>query len=61
MRGRGFGLIGNILVGIIGAVLGGLLFGAFGITASHGWGGTFLVAFIGSVVLLSLAGLLRRA
>jgi len=35
MKGRGFGVIGNIVVGIIGAVLGGFLFGLLGITA--GW------------------------
>lgn len=55
MRGRGFGLIGNIIVGIIGAILGGVIFNALG------WNlGTFLTALIGSVVLLFIAGLIRQ-
>ena len=33
MKGRGFGLIGNIVVGIVGALLGGFLFSLLGITA----------------------------
>ena len=33
MKGRGFGVIVNIVVGVIGAVLGGFLFGLLGITA----------------------------
>ena len=34
MRGGGFGLVGNIVVGVIGALIGGWLFGLLGITAS---------------------------
>ncbi len=60
MKGRGFGLIGNIVVGIVGAVIGGFLFNALGIAF---WGllGTLLVAFIGSVILLFIVGLIKRA
>ena len=60
MKGRGFGLIGNIIVGIIGAVIGGFLFSALGIAF---WGllGTLFVAFIGAVILLFIVGLIKKA
>jgi uncharacterized membrane protein YeaQ/YmgE (transglycosylase-associated protein family) len=60
MKGRGFGILGNIVVGIVGAVIGGFLFNALGIAF---WGllGTLLVAFIGAVILLFIVGLIKRA
>ena len=60
MKGRGFGIIGNIVVGIVGAVIGGFLFNAFGI-AFWGLQGSLLVAFIGAVILLFIVGLVKRA
>lgn len=61
MKGRGFGAIGNIIVGIIGAYLGGFLLGEMGVSI----GGTetvnqLVTSVIGAVVLLFLAGLLRK-
>jgi len=61
MKGRGFGLLGDIIVGIIGAVLGGWLFGVLGISAGGGLAGSLIVAFIGAVVLLFLVRLIKRA
>lgn len=60
MKGRGFGIAGNIVIGILGAVLGGFLFGALGVVF---WGllGTLLEAFLGSVILLFIIGLIKRA
>ena len=60
MKGRGFGILGNIVIGIVGAVIGGSLFNALGIAF---WGllGTLLVAFIGAVILLFIVGLIKRA
>lgn len=60
MKGRGFGIVGNIIVGIVGAVIGGFLFSALSVAF---WGllGTLLVAFIGAVILLFIIGLVRRA
>jgi uncharacterized membrane protein YeaQ/YmgE (transglycosylase-associated protein family) len=52
MRGGGYGLIGDIVVGIIGAFLGGLLFGVLMPGSSVGFVGSIAVAFIGAVVLL---------
>jgi len=53
MRGGGYGLIGDIVVGIIGALLGGWLAGFLGIGAS-GLIGTIIVAFIGACILLAI-------
>ena len=60
--GSGYGLIGDIVVGIVGAFVGGFLFREAGWHAP--WGGlagTIFVAFIGAVLLLLVLGLVRRA
>lgn len=57
MRGGGYGLVGDIIVGIVGAVIGGFLAGAFlnipdavnGINIT-----SILVAFVGAVILIAL-------
>ena len=60
MRGHGFGLVGDLIIGIVGAFIGGMLFRAMGITA-YGVFGALAMAVVGAVVLLGLAGFLRRA
>lgn len=60
MGGTGYGIIGDIIVGIVGAFVGGWLFAQLGVAAP--WGGlagTIFVAFIGAVVLLFLLRLIR--
>lgn len=59
MRGRGFGLIGNLIIGVLGAVIGGFLFGLLGLGAS-GLLGSIIVAFIGAIVLIYVLSLIRR-
>ena len=61
VRGFGFGLIGNIVIGIIGAFLGGWLFGNFGIAIGAGIINTIFTAFIGAVVLLLIVRVIKRA
>jgi uncharacterized membrane protein YeaQ/YmgE (transglycosylase-associated protein family) len=62
MGGTGYGLIGDIIIGIIGAFVGGWIFRALGTAAPFGGlGGVIFVAFIGAVVLLFLLRLLRSA
>lgn len=61
MRGGGFGVIGNILVGVVGAVLGGWLFRTLGFWPGGGLVGSLFTAFVGAVVLLFLISLIRRA
>ena len=62
MKGKGFGLIGNMLIGIVGALVGGWLAGAlFNISnAVSGFNlGTIVVAFLGAVVVLYIARLIK--
>jgi len=61
MRGGGFGLLGNILVGIIGAFLGGFLFNALGISIGGELIGPLITAVVGAVVLLFIVGLIKKA
>jgi len=61
VRGGGFGIVGNIVIGIIGAFLGGWLFGVAGIAIGAGIINTIFTAFIGAVVLLLLVRVLKRA
>ena len=59
MKGRGLGVLGNIIVGVIGAFLGGWLLPMLGVSFG-GNIGLFITAFIGAVILLALVGLIKR-
>lgn len=59
VRGRGFGLLGNLIVGVLGAVLGGFIFSVLGISANNLLG-ALICAFVGAVVLLFLIGFIKR-
>ncbi|SDL74562.1 GlsB/YeaQ/YmgE family stress response membrane protein [Maricaulis salignorans] len=61
VKGYGFGLLGNIVVGIVGAFVGGWLFGLLGIAALHGIVGAIVGATVGAVAVLLLLSLVRRA
>jgi uncharacterized membrane protein YeaQ/YmgE (transglycosylase-associated protein family) len=59
--GAGYGILGDIVIGIIGAFLGSWLFGVLRVRVPFGGlGGTVFVAFIGSVVLLLVLRLARK-
>lgn len=62
MQGGGFGLIGNIIVGILGAVVASLVFPALGIGINLGTPivSQIVVATLGAVILLFVIGLVRR-
>lgn len=60
VKGYGFGLPGNIVVGIIGAFVGGWLFGQLGIANTQGILGAIIGATIGAVLVLILLRLVRR-
>ncbi len=60
MKGRGFGLLGNIIVGIVGAVMGGFVFSFLGIKAG-GLIGIILTATVGAVILLSIISIVKKA
>jgi uncharacterized membrane protein YeaQ/YmgE (transglycosylase-associated protein family) len=60
MKGGGYGIAGDVVVGVLGAVLGGFLFGALGISAG-GFAGSIIVATVGAVVMVFLLRLVRPA
>ena len=60
MRGGGFGLLVNLVVGIIGAVLGGWVFGLLGIAAG-GIIGSLVTATVGAILLLWIISLFQRS
>lgn len=53
MRGGGYGILGDIIVGIVGAFIGGFLASLAGI-AVGGFVGTLIVAFIGACILIAI-------
>jgi uncharacterized membrane protein YeaQ/YmgE (transglycosylase-associated protein family) len=59
LKGGGYGLIGDFILGVIGALLGGFLFGLLGITAG-GLLGSLITATVGAVILILLVRLIRR-
>ena len=60
MRGGGFGLLGSIGVGVVGAVIGGFLFSLLGLQAG-GFLGSLVTAIVGAVVLLWVIAKVRKA
>ncbi len=60
MKGRGFGLIGDLVVGVIGAFLGGWLFGLLHISIGGGIVGSLITALVGALVLLFVLRLLFK-
>jgi uncharacterized membrane protein YeaQ/YmgE (transglycosylase-associated protein family) len=53
MRG-GYGIVGDVIVGIVGAFLGGLLLDLLVPAASYGFWGSVVVAFIGACILIAI-------
>jgi len=60
MKGSGFGLLVNILVGIAGAVIGGWVFGLLGIATGSGLIGSLITALVGAIILLWVISLFKR-
>ena len=61
VKGGGFGVIGDIVVGVLGALLGGFLFTSLGASAGGGLVGSIIVATIGAVILVFILRLIKRA
>ena len=59
MRGGGFGLVGDIVVGVVGAVVGGWLLPRIGVFVLGGMLGEILNAVIGACVVLFIARLFK--
>jgi uncharacterized membrane protein YeaQ/YmgE (transglycosylase-associated protein family) len=60
VKGGGFGVVGDIVVGVIGAVLGGWLFRQFGASSEGGLLGSIVVATVGAVVLLVILRMIKK-
>jgi uncharacterized membrane protein YeaQ/YmgE (transglycosylase-associated protein family) len=61
VKGGGFGVVGDIIVGIIGALVGGFLFSSLGVSSGGSLVGAIIVATIGAIILIFLLRLLKRA
>ncbi|MDZ4725099.1 MAG: GlsB/YeaQ/YmgE family stress response membrane protein [Leptospira sp.] len=59
LRGKGFGLIANLVIGVIGSFLGGVVFRFVGFHAG-GWLAEIVVAVVGSILLVFVLGLVKR-
>jgi uncharacterized membrane protein YeaQ/YmgE (transglycosylase-associated protein family) len=60
VTGGGFGLVGDIVVGIVGEIIAGLLLPRLGIVIGSGIISAIIDAFIGAVILLLIVRLIRR-
>ncbi len=64
LRGRGFGTMGNIVIGLLGGLLGGVIFGLLGIQVAlpvlQFSLADLVVAFVGAIILIFLLGFVRR-
>lgn len=60
VKGRGFGVIGDIVVGVVGGLLGGWIFSTLGISTYSSLG-AFLTALIGAVLLVGMTRFFRLA
>lgn len=60
MKGGGFGILINILLGIVGAFVGNWLFGTLGISIMDGIVGDLITGVIGAVIVLFVIGLFKK-
>jgi uncharacterized membrane protein YeaQ/YmgE (transglycosylase-associated protein family) len=60
VRGAGFGLVGNIVIGIIGALLASWILPQLGVSLGVGWFRDIINATIGAVIILVILSLIRR-
>ena len=61
MSGGGYGVVGDIVLGVLGALVGGFLFHQLGLSAGGGLIGALIVATIGAVVLIFAVRMFKRA
>lgn len=61
LKGKAFGIMFNLLVGVGGALLGSWLFGQLGLSFGGGILGSLIMAFLGAVILLFVIGLMKKS
>lgn len=59
LRGGGFGLLANVVIGVFGSVVGGHLFSTLGISTG-GLMGSIVTATVGAILLIYVIGILKR-
>ncbi|WP_166905073.1 GlsB/YeaQ/YmgE family stress response membrane protein [Mycobacterium sp. DL440] len=60
VKGGGSGILMNIVIGVVGALIGGFLLSFFLNTGGGGWWFTLFTAVLGSVILLWIVGMVRK-
>ena len=62
VQGTGFGIVGDVVIGILGAIIAAWLFPVLGIALTLGGGviGLVLMAFIGAVILLAIVKVIKQ-
>ena len=61
VKGGGFGVVGDMVVGVLGALIGGVLFTKLGVSSGGGMIGSIIVATIGAIILIFVLRLIKRA
>jgi uncharacterized membrane protein YeaQ/YmgE (transglycosylase-associated protein family) len=61
VKGGGFGVVGDMIVGVLGAFIGGFLFTQLGVSSGGGMIGSIIVATIGAIILIFILRLIKRA
>ena len=61
VKGGGYGVLMDIVLGLPGGIIGGWVFGALGIWPAGGIVGSIVVSFVGAVILVGLTRMLKRA
>ena len=61
VRGGGFGLVGDLVVGVVGALIAGWLFPTIGLSLGGGIIGAIISSAIGAIILLFIIRLIKRA
>ena len=60
MKGGGYGLVGDIALGVVGAVVGGFLFNLLGLSSDGSLIGSIIVATVGAVVLIFVVRRIKK-
>lgn len=60
VKGKGYGLLGDLIIGLLGGLVGGWVSTLIGISA-RGWLGNVAIAVLGGVILVAVVRVLRRA
>jgi len=59
MKGKGFGLVLNLILGVVGSFVGGLIFGVLRIAVGGSFIGSLITAFVGAALLIFIGNILH--